>query len=59
MRGKTDTKFPPVGQKDPCGLPIVNSIGGVNVAAQNRCLFHQTLTRGQAAMLAPVVQNAT
>lgn len=55
MRGKLDTKFPPVGQKDPCGLPVVTSVGGVNVSAQNLCLFHLGLKRGQADMAAPVV----
>jgi hypothetical protein len=56
MRGKTDLKFPPFGQKDPCGLPIVTSIGGTNVSAENLCLWHQTLKRGAGAMKAPVVQ---
>jgi hypothetical protein len=58
-RGKNDLKLPirPGWQKDPCGLGIVTSIGGVDVTAQNLCLFHQTQRRGQSAMTAPVVHT--
>ena len=41
-----------------CGLPTVTSIGGQNVSADNLCLFHVTLKRGQADMKPPVVQEA-
>ena len=40
-----------------CDLPIVTSIAGQNVSADNLCLFHQGLKRGQAAMQPPVVQE--
>jgi hypothetical protein len=58
-RGKTDLKLPLRAgwQKDPCGLPIVSSIGGVSVAADNLCLWHQGLKRGLSAMTAPIVQT--
>lgn len=58
-RGKTDTKLPirTGWQHDPCGLGIVTSIGGTDVTAQNLCLFHQTLKRGQSGMTAPVVHT--
>jgi hypothetical protein len=60
MRGKLDTYNPPKAgtQKDPCGLPIVSTLGGVNVAAQNLCVFHMGLKRGQADMPAPIVKGA-
>jgi hypothetical protein len=59
-RGKTDTYFPfkPGTQRDPCGKPIVVSIAGENVSAQNLCLFHQSLKRGLASMPAPIVLGA-
>jgi hypothetical protein len=57
-RGKADLKLPfRVGtQHDPCGNKIVNTIAGVDVSAQNLCIFHMTMRRGQASMTAPVVQ---
>lgn len=57
-RGKNDLKLPlrPGWQHDPCGLKIVTSIGGVDVSAQNLCIWHIGLKRGLSAMTAPVVQ---
>jgi hypothetical protein len=59
-RGKTDTYYPfkPGTQKDPCGKPIVSTLGGVSVAAQNLCLFHMSLKRGLADMPTPIVLGA-
>ena len=60
MRGKNDTYYPPKAgtQRDPCGRPIVSTLGGVNVAAQNLCLFHMGLKRGLADMPTPIVLGA-
>lgn len=41
---------------NPCGLKIVTTIGGVDVSAQNLCLWHIGLKRGLASMPAPIVQ---
>ena len=51
-RGKNDLKLPlrPGWQHDPCGLPAVTFIGLTDVTAENRCLLHQTMKRGQAAI---------
>jgi hypothetical protein len=55
MRGKTDTKFPPVGQHDPCGLLALTSVGGASVAAEGLCLWHWVLKHGQVDLKQPVV----
>jgi hypothetical protein len=57
-RGKNDLKLPLRAgwAHDPCGCKIVTTIAGVDVSAQNLCIFHQTMKRGQSAMTAPVVQ---
>lgn len=51
-RGKTDLKMPwnDVVTNDPCGNPIVPVIAGVDVSAQNLCLFHYAQKYGQAAI---------
>jgi hypothetical protein len=56
-RGKNDlyVPFDPATDNDPCGRPIVSTLGGVSVAAQNLCLFHMTLKRGSADMPTPIV----
>jgi hypothetical protein len=56
-RGFTDTKLPwsDVINNNPCGIKAVTSVGGVDVTAETRCLFHWQLKNGTAALKAPVV----
>lgn len=57
VRGKADTKYPwcdPI-QNDPCGAKKLTSVGGVDVSAQNLCLFHWQQQNGQKALIAPIV----
>lgn len=50
--------FNDVVDNNPCGKPIVSTVGGVSVAAENLCLFHWQLKNGQAALKPPVVLGA-
>lgn len=54
-RGFTDTKLPwsDVINNNPCGVPIVTMVGGVDVSAQNLCLPHYTMKYGQGAVPGP------
>lgn len=57
-RGKTDTQYPwcdPI-QSDPCGLPTLTGVGGVDVSGQNLCSLHYAMKYGalpQAAAADP------
>ena len=56
-RGYADTKLPWSDkiQDDPCGKKAVTSVGGVDVSAEARCLFHWLAKNGQAALKQPLV----
>jgi hypothetical protein len=41
----------------PCGRKLVTSVGGVNVAAENLCVFHWMFAHGQSAVVQPIVQE--
>lgn len=49
-RGFTDTKYPwdDTVQNNPCGKPIVTSIGGIDVSAASLCRPHWQMKNGQA-----------
>jgi hypothetical protein len=56
-RGFTDTKIPwsDVIQNNPCAAKALTSVGGVDVSAETRCLFHWVQKNGQGALRSPVV----
>ena len=56
-RGFTDTKLPwsDVINNNPCGIKAVTSVGGTDVTAEARCLFHWQLKNGAGALKSPVV----
>lgn len=39
----------------PCAKKAVTSVAGVNVSAENLCVFHWTAKHGQLDLKAPVV----
>jgi hypothetical protein len=56
-RGFTDTlvTWADAIDNNPCGKKAVTSVGGVDVSAEARCLFHWELKNGQRALKSPVV----
>jgi hypothetical protein len=43
---------------NPCGKPIVSTVNGVSVAAENLCLFHWGQKNGLAAVRGAITHGA-
>lgn len=56
-RGFADTFVPPITAitNDPCGVPALSTVGGMNVAAENLCLGHWTKAHGLQDLRTPIV----
>jgi len=56
-RGYNDTQMPPVASvsNDPCAVPALSTVGGVNVAAENLCFGHWAAKHGLQDLKTPIV----
>jgi hypothetical protein len=59
-RGLNDTKLPwsDLVNNNPCGKPIVSTVDGVSVAAQNLCLGHYGMQHGLLAIKGAITFGA-
>jgi hypothetical protein len=59
-RGLTDAKLPwsDAINNNPCGKPIVSTVNGVSVAAQNLCLGHFAMKNGLTEVKGAIVFGA-